>query len=165
MRSWSHFVIPALLGLTLAACPGGKEACPDGFARDNDGNCVELDGGSDDGGGAGGSHGSGGDGGGSDGGSDGGGADGGGSDGGGSDGGGDGGSDGAAVGEACFSQDDCKSGLICIVEHSSDDQGICTETCDSWSDCSEAFWECCDIDNGTTACIPDNWLDGSEECS
>ena len=124
MRSWSHFVIPALLGLTLAACPGGKEACPDGFARDNDGNCVELDGGSDDGG-----------------------------------------SDGAAVGEACFSQDDCKSGLICIVEHSSDDQGICTETCDSWSDCSEAFWECCDIDNGTTACIPDNWLDGSEECS
>ncbi len=131
----------------LAACTQKQGDCPDGFARDNDGNCVELsDGGEGEGGNGGGE------------------GEGEGENGGEGEGEGEGES-GAGVGDVCFSQEDCASGLICVVENGSDDQGICTETCDSWSDCSEAFWECCDIDNGTTACIPDNWLTGEEECN
>lgn len=146
LRSYTLLIL-----VLAAACIGAKGDCPDGYARDNDGNCVEM--GDDDDGSSN-------------------------SDDDDDDGNNNnndddddnnnnnnGGDDGAGVGEACFSQDDCAGSLICVVQDSSDDQGICTETCSSWADCSEAFWDCCDLNNGTTACIPDNWQTGDEECN
>lgn len=41
----------------------------------------------------------------------------------------------------------------------------CTETCSSRADCSEAFWSCCDVYNGGSACIPDDWVERNPEAT
>ena len=64
----------------------------------------------------------------------------------------------ADIGDLCAAHDDCLTGL-CVVEGAYDYLGICTETCSSWTDCSEAFWECCDVSGAGSACIPDDWVD------
>lgn len=69
-----------------------------------------------------------------------------------------GGNNGAAVGEGCQADADC-AGNFCVWENGGDTWGICTENCSSWSDCSEAFWGCCDVVYGGSACIPDDWID------
>lgn len=125
--------------LTLVGCSSNAADCPEGFARDNSGNCVQLGGGDTNSGGN----------------------DGGGNDGGGNDGGGDnndGGNSGNPVGDACRSDDDCSSDL-CVFQYGDDISGVCTESCNSWSDCSESFWECCDLSNGGFVCTPDSWVD------
>ena len=67
---------------------------------------------------------------------------------------------GAQVGDTCRDDSDCESGgLFCVFESIYDAMGICTETCSSWSDCSESFWGCCDIGYGGSACIPDDWIE------
>jgi hypothetical protein len=67
---------------------------------------------------------------------------------------------GAKVGDTCSDDSDCESGgLFCVFEDGSDSVGICTESCTSWADCSEAFWGCCDIGYGGSACIPDDWIE------
>lgn len=69
-------------------------------------------------------------------------------------------SPGAQVGDTCRDDSDCEGGgLFCVFESGYDSIGICTESCSSWADCSEAFWECCDIGGGGSACIPDDWID------
>ena len=77
---------------------------------------------------------------------------------GGGDGGSDGGGSGGALGATCSDNSDCASNF-CIKQYASDDFGVCTQTCDSWADCDEAFWECCDLSNGGFACTPDSWVD------
>ncbi len=69
-----------------------------------------------------------------------------------------GGNNGAGIGDPCQYDEDC-AGNFCVVENGGDAWGICTESCSSWADCSEAFWECCDINNAGSACIPDDWVD------
>ena len=132
---YSGFLIALLVG-----CGGGD--CPDGFAKDNDGNCIQIDGGGDDGGGDNGGNGGGDNGG----------------NGGGGDNGGGGGGSGAPVGDTCYDNSDCASNL-CVFQYGDDVLGICTETCDSWADCSQSFWECCDLANGGFVCTPDSWVD------
>lgn len=71
----------------------------------------------------------------------------------------DDGDDGARIGEVCQEDDDCARSLFCLFESGYDSIGICTETCSSWADCSEAFWECCDVGGAGSACVPDDWVD------
>jgi hypothetical protein len=129
-------LILAFATLTIG-CGGTDSDCPDGFARDNNDNCVEL--GSDDGG----DNGSGDNGSGDDGGDD----------------------NLKGVGDACEFSSDCSSG-ICVFQWGDDVLGVCTESCNSWSDCSQSFWECCDLSNGGFVCTPDSWVDElGLECS
>ena len=66
---------------------------------------------------------------------------------------------GKPVGDWCYDTPDCKNDLLCVFQYGDDNTGVCTETCNSWADCSESFWECCDMSNGGFVCTPDSWVD------
>ena len=138
--------------LAIATAVGAcGSPCPDGTYPLPEGGCAPLDGddaGDDQEGNASGGGGGSNDGGNNDGG------------GGGNNNGGGGNQQGGRIGDRCQVADDCAGNLFCVLENAAyDDYGICTEGCSSWADCSEAFWECCDIGNGGSACIPDDWVD------
>jgi len=68
----------------------------------------------------------------------------------------------AAVGDMCFGDFDCASDQLCVVQDVGDEQGICTVTCTTWTDCTWneiglSFWDCVDIPNGTAVCVPDGF--------
>jgi hypothetical protein len=76
----------------------------------------------------------------------------------------EGGGDEPVIGDPCFDQSDCDGSdleLFCVLENGGDVQGICTIACGDFSDCLgdpvPAFYDCCDLANGSLACAPDGW--------
>lgn len=67
----------------------------------------------------------------------------------------------AEVGETCTSQPDCASSvdMLCVLQQAGDTYGICTLTCDDWTDCVviDDFYSCCDIADAGAACLPSDW--------
>jgi hypothetical protein len=71
---------------------------------------------------------------------------------------------GPAIGDPCFASDDCDGSdlpLLCVLQNGDDIQGICTITCGDFGDCLggpvPAFYDCCDLANGSSACAPSDW--------
>jgi len=77
-------------------------------------------------------------------------------------------------GDLCKAPDfDCgDDGLVCVVDHQGDTQGMCRRSCTTFSDClhddsarSKFDTDCCDIANGTSACDNKSNLPSGAVCT